>query len=80
MYLLRDDATMLPPNPPIAGLSHIEAAARQTRESPIATGWRRVVAYGTIITTNLVTTLNIVILGLAATLWSLGNLRVWLSS
>ncbi len=66
---------MLPPTPPVDGLSCKEALRRQTSESVFLTAWRRVMTYTNIISTNLVTTLNVVILGLAATLWSLGNLR-----
>jgi cation-transporting P-type ATPase E len=66
---------MLPPTPPVAGLSQGEAQSRQQRESPVQTLWRSVTTYATLVTTNLVTTLNVVILGLSATLWSLGNLR-----
>lgn len=66
---------MLPPTPPVAGLSQRDAVALQRHESPILTVWRRVRTYSAIVVSNVVTTLNIVILGLAATLWSLGNLR-----
>jgi cation-transporting P-type ATPase E len=66
---------MLPPTPPVAGLSFKEASSRQTSESIFLMVWRRVTTYTTIVFSNLVTTLNVVILGLAATLWSLGNLR-----
>ena len=66
---------MLPPTPPIAGLSQVEAHSRQLRESPIKKLWRNVATYTALVVANLVTTLNVVILGLAVTLWSLGNLR-----
>ena len=66
---------MLPPTPPVAGLSFKEASSRQTSESVFLMVWRRVTTYTTIVFSNLVTTLNVVILGLATTLWSLGNLR-----
>lgn len=66
---------MLPPTPPVAGLTQSDAVALQRHESPILTVWRRVRTYSAIVVANVVTTLNIVILSLAATLWSLGNLR-----
>ena len=66
---------MLPPTPPVDGLSCKEASRRQTSDSIFLMVWRRVTTYTTIVVSNLVTTLNVVILGLATTLWSLGNLR-----
>lgn len=66
---------MLPPTPPVSGLSHAEAVARQIRHSPFLIIWQRITTYSALILVNVVTTLNMVILGLAATLWSLGNLR-----
>ncbi|MFZ9856864.1 MAG: HAD-IC family P-type ATPase [Roseiflexaceae bacterium] len=66
---------MLPPTPPVTGLSQSEAVARQPRQSPFLMTWHRITTYSALIVTNVVTALNMVILGLATTLWSLGNLR-----
>lgn len=66
---------MLPPTPPISGLTHAEANARRITESIIWRLWARVATYGSIVFIHLVTTLNVVILSLAVTLLSLGNVR-----